>query len=404
MNDNLPLFADLPRVFEEGEKTTRQIIAERTFVHKDSDDPLVSQCRELFLRLNDLPLERRVEVLNALRQELHNVSPFNNEPVDLIQWVPYETVRANDYNPNAVAPPEMALLEHSIKADGYTQPIVTWSVDELREVIDGFHRNRVGRESVEVRSRVLGYLPVVTINQDRADRNDRIAATIRHNRARGKHKVEAMSDIVIELKRRNWTDDKIGRELGMDSDEVLRLCQITGLAEMFANQDFSQAWDIERVAGTGGEILSDVSDNAPSGERIFHTWEKWECYRHGFYEERPPNNLSQAQGEEQYRAFLADLNRFEESLTTITREWKFSCEHYLTNDRMNRVAWLGQASVAEALRIPSCCRGGYHMLTQEQKYAADQLALKYLNEWLVKNGRDQLMLADAVGRTEAELY
>src|SRR5208283_2414945 len=107
------------------------------------------------------------------------------------------------------------------------------------DVVDGFHRNRVCKESLLVKSRVLGYLPVVIINKDREDKGDRIAATIRHNRARGKHRIDGMAEIVIELKRRNWSDDKIGRELGMDPDEVLRLAQITGLAEMFANREFS---------------------------------------------------------------------------------------------------------------------------------------------------------------------
>lgn len=187
----------------------------------------------------------RVDLLNQIKLELHSVSPFKGEPVDCVLWVKAETVIANDYNPNAVAPPEMKLLEHSISEDGYTQPIVTWQAEESREVIDGFHRNRVGRESKIIRARTRGYLPVVTINDTRNDRNDRIAATIRHNRARGKHKVDAMSDIIVELKRRFWTDEKIGKELGMEPDEVLRLSQISGLAEMFADREFSEAWEVD---------------------------------------------------------------------------------------------------------------------------------------------------------------
>lgn len=199
----------------------------------------------------------RVEALNAIREALHSVSPFRYEPVDFVRWVPAPTVTANDYNPNSVAPPEMRLLEHSIEANGYTQPIVTWAHDGGHEVVDGFHRHRVGKESARVGMRVMHYLPVVQINDDRTDRNDRIAATIRHNRARGKHKVEAMSDIVVELKRRNWSDDKIARELGMDPDEVLRLTQITGLAELFANQEFSRAWEI----GTPDEAEVALADS-----------------------------------------------------------------------------------------------------------------------------------------------
>jgi len=138
----------------------------------------------------------------------------------------------------------MRLLEHSIEADGFTQPIVTFPVDGHREVVDGFHRNLVGKKSRSVKKRTLGYLPVTTIRSDRRDRNDRIAATIRHNRARGQHQVADMSEIVVELARRNWSDEKIGRELGMEPDEVLRLKQISGLAEMFADREFSEAWEI----------------------------------------------------------------------------------------------------------------------------------------------------------------
>jgi ParB-like chromosome segregation protein Spo0J len=173
------------------------------------------------------------------------MSPFKDQPVDVIQWVPAGSLQANDYNPNRVAPPEMQLLALSIREDGYTQPIVVWDTGDHYEVIDGFHRNRVGREDPVIMERLQGFLPVVVANANRVDRGDRIASTIRHNRARGKHQVGAMADIVIELKRRNWSDDKIGRHLGMEPDEVLRLSQITGLAEMFADREFSEAWEAD---------------------------------------------------------------------------------------------------------------------------------------------------------------
>ncbi len=209
-------------------------------------DAIVQQIKSLFLDgIALLPDEEKIEAINAIKRALHEISPFKDEPVDCVLWVSAETVEANDYNPNKVAPPEMKLLEHSIKSDGYTQPVVTWQVNGHREVIDGFHRNRVGRESKAVKKRTRGYLPVVTINQDRADRNDRVAATIRHNRARGKHQIQAMSEIVVDLKRRNWSDERIGKELGMDADEVLRLAQISGLAELFADREFSEAWEVE---------------------------------------------------------------------------------------------------------------------------------------------------------------
>lgn len=197
-------------------------------------------------RIGALPLAQRVAAINALREKLHAVSPFRTEPVDFVRWVPCDEVHANDYNPNSVAPPEMALLQVSIEADGYTQPIVSMAdPDSTYEVIDGFHRHRVGKESEVIRERVHGYLPLVQIRETQKDKTDRMAATIRHNRARGKHKVEIMSDIVIELKRRNWSDEKIAKNLGMEPDEVLRLCQMSGLAELFADESFSQSWDVD---------------------------------------------------------------------------------------------------------------------------------------------------------------
>lgn len=211
---------------------------------KIRESSLVTDAKLLIEGLADLSESERIDAINELRAEIHKYSPFKSEPVDFVRWVKAGEVTANDYNPNAVAPPEMELLKESISQDGYTQPIVTFKDGELREVVDGFHRHRVGKECEEVQARVKGYLPVVTINEDRTDKGDRIAATIRHNRARGKHKVQAMADIVVELKRRNWSDSKIAKNLGMDPDEVLRLCQITGMAEAFADSDFSKSWDI----------------------------------------------------------------------------------------------------------------------------------------------------------------
>lgn len=201
------------------------------------------QIKALFVGLS---LDETVNLLNSIRETLHEVSPFKNEPVDFVKWVKNDTVYANDYNPNSVAPPEMELLRVSIDADGYTQPIVSMpDPDGKYEVIDGFHRHRVGKEFPTVRERVQGYLPLVQIRETQTDKTDRMASTIRHNRARGKHKVEAMSDIVIELKKRNWSDDKIAKNLGMEPDEVLRLCQISGIADLFSDADFSQSWDVD---------------------------------------------------------------------------------------------------------------------------------------------------------------
>lgn len=211
--------------------------------------------------IGELELDDKVNALNLIRKKLHELSPFKSCPVDFVEWVKNENVHANDYNPNSVAPPEMKLLERSIEADGYTQPIVTWPNDGY-EVVDGFHRHRVGKESEIVQKMVMGYLPVVSLSVDRHERNDRMAATIRHNRARGKHSVSAMSEIVVELKRRFWSDDRIAKELGMEPDEVLRLQQVKGLAFAFKDADFSESWEAESFADLGkdefeGELINE---------------------------------------------------------------------------------------------------------------------------------------------------
>lgn len=216
-----------------------------------------NELEQILLKIKDLELEEKIEVINKIKKDLKDISPFTSEPVDCVQWIKNELIDANDYNPNSVAPPEMELLHTSISEDGYTQPIVVWkNEDNHYEVVDGFHRNRVGKEYSDIKERIHGYLPVVIINEDVTDRGQRMASTIRHNRARGKHKVDAMSEIVLELKKRNWSNEKISKKLGMDADEVLRLSQISGLAEMFADREFSQAWesDIEEV-----EIIDESS-------------------------------------------------------------------------------------------------------------------------------------------------
>lgn len=208
--------------------------------------------------ISNLPLDEKVDRINALREALHAISPFNTEPVDFVKWVKNPLVHSNDYNPNSVAPPEMELLRHSISQDGYTQPIVSMPDPDGRyEVIDGFHRHRVGKECSDIQEKVHGYLPIVQIRETQEGRNDRMASTIRHNRARGKHKVEAMSDIVVELKRRFWSDERIAKELGMDADEVLRLQQVTGLSGLFADREFSEAWGAESFVEEVEQIEED---------------------------------------------------------------------------------------------------------------------------------------------------
>jgi ParB-like chromosome segregation protein Spo0J len=207
---------------------------------------------QILPKINEMQLSEKVDAINEIKKLLHLVSPFNSQPVDCVLWVKNTSVFANDYNPNVVAPVEMELLAHSIKSDGYTQPIVTAKLidigkefnDENREVIDGFHRTFTGKNNKDIQEMVHGYLPVVTAKGERLDKNDRMASTVRHNRARGKHQVNSMSDMVVELKRRNWSDEKIAKELGMESDEVLRLSQISGLAEMFLDREFSIAFEV----------------------------------------------------------------------------------------------------------------------------------------------------------------
>ncbi len=206
---------------------------------------IVDEATVLFKRLDELGEDERVDVINEIRLALREHSPMRREPVDCVLWVNAERLHANDYNPNVVAPPEMRLLQLSIMADGYTQPIVAWPDEDGFEVVDGFHRNRVGKEVGAIRKRTRGRLPITVINAERTAKEDRIAATIRHNRARGVHQVDAMSDIVLDLTRRNRSDEWIGRELGMEPDEVLRLKQVTAMAELFADREFSEAWEVD---------------------------------------------------------------------------------------------------------------------------------------------------------------
>lgn len=193
--------------------------------------------------LSELPEEERIAAINEFRMAIHRVSPFREEPVDCVLWVKNEAISPNDYNPNNVAPPEKKLLLKSIETDGFTQPIVVvQSTDEVYEIVDGFHRHELGTGKPSLHSRLKGYLPVACLQ---GDRHERMAATIRHNRARGRHQIHAMSEIVRELAQLGWSDEKMGKELGMDSDEVLRLKQINGLQELFADRRFSKAWTVK---------------------------------------------------------------------------------------------------------------------------------------------------------------
>lgn len=381
----------------------------------------ISELQEIIInyfdKKDDCELSELVNDINQLRKTIHEYSPFKNEPVDFVCWVNSDLVRANDYNPNSVAPPEMELLKVSIDADGYTQPIVSMETKKDYEVVDGFHRHRIGKECESVRNRIKGYLPLVSIKKDRTDKADRMASTIRHNRARGKHKVEAMSDIVRELKNRNWTNQRIAKNLGMDEDEILRLCQIQGLAELFSDQEFSKSWDVEgSITESDFEELSDdVSTygetvnnyrivNSDDESRIFHTFDKWECYKAGFYT-TTFNGKTKEECEKAYKDFLSNSEAFQDALSHVISEWKNSCEHYLTNSAMNRIAWLGQAAMCYATGIPSTFRGGFSLLTEQQQREANEIALSYLNKWLKENKRPEITMDEALsyGR-QSDIY
>lgn len=365
--------------------------------------------------LNLMDIEEKIEIINKLKKEIHEVSPFKNEPVDCVLWVKNEEVVANDYNPNKVAPPEMELLEVSILNDGYTQPIVTWNSPEKQkiEVIDGFHRNRVGKESKIVKKRILGYLPIVDIRKEQSDKNDRIASTIRHNRARGKHQVDAMSEIVIELKNRNWTNQRISKQLGMDEEEVLRLCQVSGLEHLFSDNDFSKAWESSDYVENYEMLTDDISEdelnlyripNEKDNSRIFHTYDKWECHKAGFYASSK-EGWTHEQCENEYVRILTNDKLFEETLEKVISEWRNSCEHYLTNRSMNRIAWLGQASVCYLSGVPSRYSSAWSNLTEEQQNKANLIALKALNKWMIKNNRKEIELEEALSiNRQTELY
>lgn len=162
-------------------------------------------------------------------------------PVYDVKAVPIEKVQANTYNPNHVAPPEMKLLYESIKDDGYTMPIVCYYLkdEDKYEIVDGYHRYAIMLKHKDIYEREHGMLPVSVIDKPL---DDRIASTIRHNRARGTHDVDLMSNIVKELKDSGMSDAWIMKNIGMDADELLRLKQITGLASLFKDKDFSHAW------------------------------------------------------------------------------------------------------------------------------------------------------------------
>jgi hypothetical protein len=191
-------------------------------------------------------VEQKQEFLNELRAFIFNeVSPRKSQPIDNVKWVPIEQVQANDYNPNSVAKNEMRLLYVSISHDGYTQPVVTIWDDELQKyvIVDGFHRYTTMRMNKDLQEINGGYLPIVVIDKDI---NDRMAATVRHNRARGKHSVAGMGQIVFKMLQNGATDEQICAEVGLEPEELVRLKYVTGFAKLFNDVEYNQAYETDR--------------------------------------------------------------------------------------------------------------------------------------------------------------
>ncbi|MDR2230160.1 MAG: ParB/RepB/Spo0J family partition protein [Flavobacteriaceae bacterium] len=196
--------------------------------------------KDLLKRSENLPFEEKVILYNEITKYLYDFLGLLH-PVLNVQLIPINLVVGNDYNPNRVAPPEMSLLELSIRKDGLTMPVVVASEKNKENwiVVDGFHRTSICKNINDIQESLNGYLPVTFLEKNI---ENRVASTVRHNMARGTHQVELSAKLVAFLKRNDWSNKRIGEELGMDPEEVLRLRQITGLAEAFKDKDFSNSW------------------------------------------------------------------------------------------------------------------------------------------------------------------
>jgi len=190
-------------------------------------------------------LEDKITFLNNIKKILFELSPLKHNPVDCPIWVKISQLYANDYNPNSVANREMKLLHKSVAEDGYTMPIVTIYNKELKkyEIVDGFHRFSIPRYYEDIAKKNFNYLPITFIDKDI---NDKMASTIRHNRARGKHSINGMSNIVFNMLDNGWTDSRICDELGMEAEELIKLKHITGFSKLFENTEYKKAWETKK--------------------------------------------------------------------------------------------------------------------------------------------------------------
>lgn len=204
-----------------------------------------------------------IEDINEIENELYNKNPLKHNPVSRVQFIDIDKIEPNDYNPNAVAKNEMKLLEISIDHDGYTQPTVT-IYDKERDkyvIVDGFHRYYVMKTSKLINERNGGKLPIVVLDKDI---NDRMASTVRHNRARGKHSVTGMGNIVCEMIKNGATDEEVCNELGLETDELVRLKYTSGVAKLFENEEFSKSakptYQIKREYDPTQDVMEESKD------------------------------------------------------------------------------------------------------------------------------------------------
>ena len=220
-------------------------------------DP-IEQFRKSFAALPD---SEKVAYIEEIKAIAHELSPLRAMPVNFVRWVPIDQVHANDYNPNSVAKNEMRLLYISIAHDGFTQPVVTvWDEDSRKFVIvDGFHRYSIMKLYPDMLARTGGLLPIVVIDKTI---NDRMASTVRHNRARGKHSISGMASMIFSMLDNGWDDAAICAELGVEPDELIRLKHITGFSKLFENVDYRRSWQTKQQIKERQEYEKSVAGEA----------------------------------------------------------------------------------------------------------------------------------------------
>jgi ParB-like chromosome segregation protein Spo0J len=210
---------------------------------------------EKAIKASDNPMQ----LVTDIRTKLHELSPRHSQPIDYVRWVPIEKVQANDYNPNSVAKNEMKLLYTSISHDGYTQPVVTIYDESIDKyvIVDGFHRYTTMRTNKDLYDLNDGLLPIVVLNKDI---NDRMASTVRHNRARGKHSTAGMGQIVFNMLQNGMSDEDICKELGLEAEELIRLKHLTGFSKLFKDSNYGQAWETDKQIQIKKQFLEENPD------------------------------------------------------------------------------------------------------------------------------------------------